>query len=384
VKNILFIELSSGFGGSSEALYNQLRYMDHKRFHSVVVIAKDGQNFEKMKTLPVEVIKLPFKIVVEDSKNSIQSHWMALVNLFFDLFHNAGLLVKIIKEKDIHLVHINTNIKNNLPSIIAAKITGKPCVCHMRGTRALTRKEKLFGKFTDKLIILNKQAHRILEESFGKDKVVQINDGIDLKSYVLSSKAGQIRDEFKLNGAFVVGTIGRLVEGKGQDDFIRAAALTKKEGKRIKFLVVGSDPDGKKTFENRLKQLTNELSVQDCVIFTGWRSDKNDIISALDVVVQPSSTFPEGAPLICSEAMALYKPVVATNIAGSAEMVENNKTGFLVTPGNPEELAKAIIQLAESPELVKAFGTAGQKRAKEHFDIIKNTTKMENLYQSLC
>jgi glycosyltransferase involved in cell wall biosynthesis len=380
----MFIELSSGFGGSSEALYSQLKYMDHSRFHSIVVIAKDGQNFEKMKALPVEVIKLPFKIIAEDSKNSISSYWTAFVNLFFDIFYNTGLLVNLIRTKNIHLVHINTNIKNNLPSIMASKITGKPCVCHMRGTRALTKKEKLFGQFTSKLIILNKQAHRILAESFGEGKVVQINDGIDLKSYVLSSKAGQIRDEFKLNGAFVVGTIGRLVEGKGQDDFIRAAAVTKKEGQRIKFLVVGSDPDGNKKFENSLKQLRDELNVNDCVVFTGWRSDKNDIISALDVVVQPSSTFPEGAPLICSEAMALNKPVVATSIAGSAEMVEDKKTGFLVTPGKPEELAQAIMHLATAPALVKEFGIAGQKRAQEHFDIVKNTRKMEELYQSLC
>lgn len=383
MKRILFVEFSSGFGGSSEALFGNLKYLDHSKFYPVVLIVKEGESFGKMKDAGIEVIQTTYTHFTESSHGTLWAYLRTVINFFLDVIVNAPKIAIFIWCRHVDLIHVNTNIKNNLGSLLAAKLVGVPCVCHMRGTRPLIKMERIFGRFVDKIIILNKKALENLRAVFDSDRVELISDGIDLKICPSSDNGAKIRQEFGLNNDFCVGVIGRLVEGKGQDDFIAAAFLVKQKRQKVKFLIVGNDPEGSKAFEQRLKDMVRQLNLQGEVIFTGWRSDKYDIIQALDVVVHPTSTFPEGAPLILSEAMAFGKPVIATRIAGSADMVIDDVTGLFVTPGSPGELAEAITKLANSKETVQRLGLAGRRHAEEYFDVEKNTKQFERLYEDL-
>lgn len=383
MKNILFVEFSSGFGGSSEALYGNLCYLNKKDFYPIVLIAREGQNFEKMKQLGVEVVKFNLRYLAETPYHGFLSYGRTIVNFLLDFIINAPRIAIFIKQRKIDIVHINTNIKNNLPSIFAAKFCGVPCVCHMRGTRYLIKMERIFGRLIDKIIILNQKALKNLSAVFGGDRVALISDGIDLKTHLVKDGGTKIRREFGLNNDFCVGAMGRLVDGKGQDILIKAASLVKQKGQKVKFLIVGNDPDGSKRFEHGLKDLVKRLNLENEVIFTGWRSDKYDIIQALDVLVHPTSTFPEGAPLVLAEAMAFGKPVIATKIPGSSDMVVDGLTGLLVFPGSPVELAEAILKFADSRETVQKLGLAARKHVEKYFDVEKNTYQFEKLYKTL-
>lgn len=384
MQNVLYIELSSGFGGSSEALYHHLKHYDKENFAPFVVVTHHGPNFDKIKNCRIPVIEIKLYHLEERFRNNLIAYLRAFINLLFDVCVNSLLMLSLIKKHRIDLVHINTNIKNNLPSILAAKLAKIPCVSHMRGTRPLIKTEKIFGRLIDAIIILNRPIKEIMHTHFPSKRIELIPDGVDMANIPLdqSQKFG-IREEFRLNNHFCVGIIGRLVEGKGQDDFIEAARIIHQKYPHARFLVVGSNPDGDDQFAKRIKERVRELELDQTVIFTGWRLDKYDIIQSLDLVVQASSTFPEGAPLIISEAMALGKPVVATHIPGSSEMVEDGKTGFLVPPANPEAMAAAMIKLIEAPLMAKEFGTAGTRKVRECFDIAQNVKKMEALYLDL-
>lgn len=359
--NLLFFEPSSGFGGSGNALANLLNHIDKDRFYPVLVILNEGPQFEKIKDLGIEIKKIDSNILP----------------LIFSL-------VFIIKKYRIDLVHVNTNIISGIPAIIASKVTGIPCICHIRQTRKLIKREKIFIKCVDSIIVINRHVKETMNTGVSQEKVNMIYDGIDLSDFSALEKTEDAKNEFSLGSSYVVGIVGRIIEGKGHDDFIKAAPIILKIKPKVKFLIIGIDPSKDKIMEGRLKDLSRTLNVHGSLIFTGWRTDIPEIVSCFNVSVQPY-TAPEGLPNVIIEAMALNKPVVATKIPGPSEIVLDNETGFLVPAGNPEALAEAVLKLLDNPELAKRMGEAGRKRVEEFFDIKKNVKKMEEIYgKVLC
>lgn len=383
MKRILYTDLSSGFGGSSIVLYDFLKNLSRDKFQPVLFFIRNGPNFEKIKRINVKVIKRKFKVIGRVAADAEGSYVLLFFDFLIHFFPNTLVLWRVMKKEKIDLVHINNNIKFCIDIILAAKLAGIPCVCHIRETRPLGKLDKLFGKYLNKIVVLNRNVLKDFTGVFGPKKVKLIYDGLNFNDPAICSADGsKIRNEFNLTQAFCVGILGRLVESKGFNDFIQAALIVKKANKNVKFLIIGDDPDEGKSYQNYLKGAVRRLNLTNDVIFTGWRFDKFDIISALDVIVQASTT-PEGFGLTCVEAMALSKPVIATDIPGPSSIVEEGKTGCLIPPNDPESLAKAIMKLADSPELAKQFGTAGRISAELKFDIRKNVLEIEKIYEGL-
>ena len=117
------------------------------------------------------------------------------------------------------------------------------------------------------------------------------------------------------------------------------------------------------------------------IILTGTRKDVPKMLSVMEVFVLPSSSR-EGLGIAIIEAMAAEKPVVATDIGGIPEAVKKGETGFLVPPGDPGALAKAIIELLQNPEKAKEMGKKGRTRFKEKFTRKKMLSEIDALYQS--
>lgn len=385
MKRILYVELSSGFGGSSAALYSLLKYLDRERFSPVVLVGRMGQNFDKIKDLGIQVVRMKLFGIrpYADCRNRMISYPQYLINLLLDLTVNALKLFFVFTKEKIDIVHINTNIKNHIHVIMAAKWANVPCVFHVRETRPLIKREKFFGRHIHKIIVLNKTELESLANVFGRDKIALIYDGIEWPSLDQGFARKAFRDEFHLNQEFCVGLLARITEGKGHDVFVRCAALVLQVERNVRFFIVGDDPDHGRSLEKKIREMVRSLNIESAVIFTGWRNDRYKIICGLDVVVQASTDYPEGAPLVCCEAMACSKPVVATALPGSVEMVVPNVTGFLVPPKSPEAMAKAIIELKRSPETARKFGVMGCRRAEQYFDIKKNVKEVEALYLSI-
>ena len=114
-------------------------------------------------------------------------------------------------------------------------------------------------------------------------------------------------------------------------------------------------------------------------LFLGERTDISDILQIMDVFVLPSLS--EGFPVVILEAMAAGIPIVASRVGGLKEVVVDRETGFLVEPGNPNELAKNIKKLLENEETRKNFAKAGSNRVKENFPIEKTLDRIESLWK---
>jgi glycosyltransferase involved in cell wall biosynthesis len=381
-KRILYTDYSSGFGGSSTVLYDLLKNLNRNEYEPVVMVAREGHNFTKTMELGIEVIKADIHVIGMRPMEGFNYMNSLIIGLVFHLLPNIWKIRRIILNKKIDLVHVNNNIKHCGDVILAARLAGVPCVCHIRETQPVSRMDKVFGPFVKRIIVLNKTVYKNIKAVLSSKKTQIIPDGVDLDVVVNHLNVSNIKKQFGLEGNYCVGFLGRFVDGKGVDVLIHSAALVKKHHKNVRYLIVGDDPDKGHAYKNYLEKIVVTLNLKDEVIFTGWRVDKFDLISVMDVLVQPSS-WAEGFGLTCIEAMALGKPVIATDVPGPADIIDHEKTGFLIPSNNPEAMAEAVIKLIENPPLSQSLAIAGKQSVEKKFNIKTKTKEIEEIYQEM-
>ena len=220
------------------------------------------------------------------------------------------------------------------------------------------------------------------EKGISADKVGVIYNGVDVTRFsnldrereaILRTTLG-IADDEKL-----VGVIARLDPMKDHVTFLRAVPFILQYAPNTRFLIVGAG-----RLRDELESLTRQLAIADRVIFTGSQQGDQliDMMSALDILVS-SSKEGEGCSNAILEAMALRKPVVATRIGGSPELVIDGKTGLLVDAQDPIALAEAIRRLLEDDSLRNTLGAAGYQRMLSRFSVQRMVQETVELYESL-
>jgi len=168
---------------------------------------------------------------------------------------------------------------------------------------------------------------------------------------------------------------------KGHEDFIRAARIVLSEFPHAKFVMVGSGwTAAGDDYQREMKLLVAELGLQQSVVFGGFQEDVNGVLSELDVAVQASLSENLGGT---AEALMMECPLVATRVGGMVDTVRDRETGLLVNPSDPEDLARAILELLREPQYAKALGAAGRKLMLERFTLERTTTELSTLYDCL-
>ncbi len=211
--------------------------------------------------------------------------------------------------------------------------------------------------------------------------------GVDLEKF--SCKLEVDRAIFgQKESDFVILCPVRLIERKGILDILEALAILKKSGalgnRKIKMLIPSSRLQTNKEYEVKVYDKVKELELEDNVIITMDRftiKDMPNLYAASDVVVLPS--YSEGLGIVLLEAMAMKKPVIATDIAGVTEVVKNNETGFVVPIKNPESLAMAITKVYLDRLLIENLTGNGYIFIQKNFDLSKQLKAIENLFFSL-
>jgi len=175
--------------------------------------------------------------------------------------------------------------------------------------------------------------------------------------------------------SLIAGTVGRLVPVKGPEFLIDAAKYIISKNPDTLFIFTG---DGH--LKQNLEKKAFEMGIKENIIFLGWRDDVAKIISIYDIFVLPSLN--EGMGRVLVEAMAIGKPIVASNIGGIPDLVTHGKNGFLVPPKNPEQLAKYIQILLEDKEKRGKIGLAGREMAL-NFSAENMVKMIASLYEEL-
>lgn len=389
MNKVLYYESGSGFGGSAVSLYRLIKYLDKQTFQPFVLVHGIGPRIEEIKKMGVDVHRLrqyhPIPRIACNSKH-FWGHPLGTLcfytNFGLSTLVNTLTIGKLIKTKNINLVHLNNGIFENFAGLMAAKLCGIPCVSHVRGTVPLVKVERIFGRWVDKIITLNSEMNNLYNSVFGNGRSCIIFNGVDLDSFDHVDTAKLRREYHVKDGHLTVGTIARLVPGKGIPEFIKAAAEVLKVNPNVVFFIIGDDPFLNRSFEYEMKRLSSDLGITDRVILTGWRNDVIDVMSGLDLVAQVS-TFPEGMSLTPIEAMALGKPVITSDVPGYTDTVEDGVTGFIVPPGDVKTLAKCISEVASDKRLAGRLGTNGRGKVIREFDVRITAGKIQKIYETL-
>ena len=166
--------------------------------------------------------------------------------------------------------------------------------------------------------------------------------------------------------------IGRFVEQKGQMVLVPALKRLRDIHPDVHLFLVGDGP-----LKNTLESAISKTNLNDNVTFTGWldEADLRGILDKSHALLMPS--FAEGLPMVVMEAMAAARPVIATYVAGTPELVRQGQTGWLVPAGDPDAIAAAVIELARKTEAgYSKMGKSGRKRVLERHDVEIEAAKL--------
>jgi glycosyltransferase involved in cell wall biosynthesis len=207
-------------------------------------------------------------------------------------------------------------------------------------------------------------------------RVTCISTGVDLARFN-PQMPGRLREELGLaTDVMLVGMISVLRSWKGHATFLDAAAtLLKNSGQPVHFIIAGAGPG-----REELAEKTAQGPWKGHVTLLGHRSDVPNILASLDVLALPSFAH-EGIPQIVLQAQAMARAVVATTVGGIPEVVEDNVTGLLVPPRDPDALAEKIRLALGDPALRARLGRAARQRVEEHHSLDVMGERLLELYE---
>lgn len=322
-------------------------------------------NIEEVERMGIAVRRIPF--VRELSAAADLRTLRALWSLF--------------RSRRYHVVHSHTP-KAGLLAPVAAQLARTPVVLHtvhglLFHDRSLARDKLLGGacelwtaKFSDRLLSQSREDIDVIARLHLKraDRVEHIGNGIDIRRFhpdVATTTRAHARSQLGIAaGDVVVGMVGRLVREKGFVEFFEAMRQAMADRPFVRTLIVGPDDPGQSDGLKR-DDFGSTLDPQR-TIWLGHRNDLPEIYSAMDVFVLPS--YREGIPRTLMEASAMGLPVVASNIRGCREVARDGVTGILVEPRQVPTLHRAIVHLADDPDLRIKMGKAGREQIVAEFD----------------
>jgi glycosyltransferase involved in cell wall biosynthesis len=299
------------------------------------------------------------------------------------VFASIRPLITYIKKHDIDLLHAHTRVTQML-SWWAQRFTGIPYIstCHGFYKRRIGR--RLIPGWGNHVIAISKPVEDSLTQEFcvNPNQVSTIFNAIDIKE--LLDRYGKknrdaLRAEFNLpQDGKVLGIVARIVEDKGHDYFLRAAAkLLKGNYPNLTLLIVGEGPYMKKT-----QGLVKKLGIEQSVIFLGNVQDVTRALAVIDIFVLPA-IWREGFGLSIIEAMAVSKPVIVTNIWSLNELVQNKTTGLLVEPKDVGGLVNAITELLNDATLFERVAHNSCEMVKREFSIPQMASRVDQVYSDV-
>ena len=246
--------------------------------------------------------------------------------------------------------------------------------------RNLQRLRRLYAPFVHRYVALSRdlQSYLVKKVGIASNRIDQIYNGVDgQRFHPLEGEPRPLHGWPRSAGRpWVVGTVGRMQGVKDQTllarAFARALALRPELQGHWRLLMVGDGP-----LRPQVQAVLRQAGLEDLAWLPGDRSDVPDCMRRMNCFVLPSRA--EGVSNTILEAMASGLPVVATQVGGNGELVQAGQTGLLVPAGDVDAMAQALLQLHDSPELVRAMGLRARREVEGRFSM----SAMVGAYQAL-
>lgn len=363
--HILFVIGELRRAGAERQLVELATGLDRSRYRCIVCsLSSMNPLADELRQAGVEVVVLPKRLPLDITR--------------------IPRLVSLIHQEAVDIVHCYLITGNTWGRVAALLAPGRVVVASIRNAvprrpRTHTWTHRMLAPFTDAFVVNASATKQILVKRYGvaAHRISVIHNGLDLEKFHMTVDVPYKRHELGLEpDTPTVGVVGRFHPQKDHRTFLEAARLVLKERSDVRFLCVGGGPSLAAT-----KKLAADLGISSRVVFLGVRSDVPEIMYALDLLVLSSRW--EGMPNVVMEAMAASRPVVATKVGGCPELVEEGKTGFLVSAQDPPALASAILEILGNHELADSMGRRGRKRIEESFNRALMVQRTQDLYEQL-
>jgi glycosyltransferase involved in cell wall biosynthesis len=304
-------------------------------------------------------------------------------------------LARLIRRERPTILHTHT-AKAGAVGRIAALLAGgarPPVIVHtfhghvLRGyfsaasTAGFRMLERWLAKATTALIAVSPEVRddlvRLGVAPAAKFRVVRL--GIELEERV-ATDAGKREETRRLLGvssdAFVVGWVGRMTAVKRTGDVLEGLRGLLDRNVDAYLMLVGDGPD-----RDDAERAAHDLGIARRCLFLGYQDDVAALYSAIDVLILPSAN--EGTPVSVIEALAAERPAVATRVGGVPDVIRDGVDGYLVDPGDIDELAERLARLARNPLERAKMGAAGRARVLERYTVARLVEDTDELYRSL-
>lgn len=349
-------------GGAQEHLHSLLMRIDRSRYDASVVSLSPGSAVGKLQRAGIPVV------VIDDPDDAVAVGGLAvyLAGVRPDVLHNHMYRAELVGTRAAIALE---KIGLRRPYVVST--------VHSSRVRSAEDREQLrrLTPHMDRLIAVSRAMERkIVDEGRDTAPVTLVYNGVDLERYDHQEPCCTLRDDYGMEpGSQIVGVVARLEPEKGHVTLLNAWPTVLRSVPNAYLLVVG---EGSR--REGLERQAAELRIAHRVVFTGRRDDVPAVTAAFDVAVLPSYREAQGLTIL--EAMALSRPVVASNVGGIPEMVEDGVTGLLVPPDDPDALAAAIVRLLLDHSLADTIARAGHDLVHDRFCVELMVKAIETIY----
>ncbi len=349
-------------GGAQEHVINLVGRLDREFYDVSVVSLSAGSAVRKLQRMGIDVT------VIDDPDDAIATATLAahLADVRADVIHNHMYRAEIVGTKAAIALG---DAGHRRPWVISTVHSSR-----VRSSEDQAELRRLSPQIDHVIAVSNAIEQKLVAEGRDGAPVSLIYNGIDLERYDHQEACCTLREEYGMDAdAEIVGVVGRLELEKGHPTLLEAWPLVLDQRPCAYLLIVG---EGSR--QDALHQIARDQGVERHVIFTGRRDDIPAVTAAFDVAVLPSYREAQGLTIL--EAMALSRPVVASNVGGIPEMIENGRNGLLVPPHDPPALAGAIVRLLTDHQLADMIGRAGHDTVHDRFCIQLMVNAVQALY----
>ena len=364
------------FGGAERVVLSLIEHIDPDRFDLVPIIF----------TAPHVADNIFFVALRNREKKYFTIHVNKYKLKYLNPFVNIFEAYRILAKSGFDLVHTH-GYRADVLGMIAASAAGLPVISTCHGYIANDLQLTLYNKldrfilrFARKIIVVSEAIKKPLIESGVREaNITLIQNAVN--GSISDASLNQIRKAKRENIGldkedFAVGYVGRLSVEKGVRYLIEAFRELNESGIHGKLLIIGDGPE-----MPELVALVGKANLKSHVVFTGFQSNVDHWLAAMDVFVLPSLT--EGTPMSLLEAMAKGVPVVASAVGGVPRVVESGKNGMLVPPAKSDEIAQAIRLLYEKKDIRSNLAREAKKTIQEKYDIRAWIHEIETLYRDV-
>ncbi len=359
---ILHTEWSCGWGGQEIRIVAESKAFQERGYSMVIACQPDSQIIWHASQAGIPVIAFPMKKGLRVS--TVVRAYRLLRNNAFDLVHthssvdgwNFGLAARLAGVPVVRSRHLSTPIRKSWSSRF------------------------VYMKLADRVITSGAAIREAMIRDHGMrpECIVSVPAGVDISIFQPGVDGLAVRQEFGLSvDDYVIGIVAVLRNWKGHHILIRALAELIRRGRDLKLLIVGEGPQ-----EKNLRRLIGALGLESRVVMAGYRHDVPSCMAAMDCVVLPSLEN-EATSQVLPQAMAMKKPVIASNVGGLMEVVIDGQTGLLVPPGNVSALADAIARLHDRPAEAAILAERGYEHCRARFTFEGMIAATEQVYQDV-